>query len=709
MDPMYSRLEGQIIDKYRLIRFIDSGTFGGVFEAAEERNDRFIKKVAIKIIKNNGFDNENYLREIHACIRFNHPNILKGFVNGECELDFLGKVKYIVTELASENLYNHYKSQGRNLSNHEAKKVIINVVNALKYLHVKQYVHRDLKPENILLVNGVWKLADFGQIRWLGNNTERNSGGIGTIGTKRYVPPEGFKSNEVSTAWDMWQFGVILMEILTGKHPYGDDLNHEYTLKILGKEPKIPADIPEPFIGIIKKCLKKEKEKRWSAPQVLSYMNDRKVINSRGMINNLFQRISNHLDIVLKIAVSVIFIFGLCTFFCHQFVAHYKDHSLETHVKTFRRNSFKNTIIAEAPQMIIKSKTHRNKIHLNKSLQNSIFRTNKLIMPINISKSRHLELPLEESRKVDFPKHILKSNLLKQVLNENASISETDIKKAIYDYFNEKKPENNIYKMVIVKNIKVENSFSKDSKRVHALYLYRAIPGNKDMIIGASYYQSIFSVTIRGGRCKASWMGEDTSGIKLSDTINELRSPRENTKLSNDVMKNAIAETYNNQGKWPGVFEMDNKNIFPLFDKNDMNQVIVRYKFKAIPGNKYMIVGQGWSQNIFFVYTDQERYTVNIVNEHVKKQEDITFENSKKSLIKSVRDFYYKETNGEYVITTINNLTPMEIFGSQYHINVNYLYSSGKKRMMDYTASGSTDYFVTVSDGRYIVTKNRYN
>ncbi|HOO56462.1 MAG TPA: serine/threonine-protein kinase [bacterium] len=261
-------LEGRTIDgKYHLSEFIGEGGSSGVFKADEVVHDTLLRTVALKIIiSGNGTDISKQLREIKSSIDFEHPNVLKGITAGETEIEGLGHVLYLVTELADGSLQDRL-TKGV-LSGDDARKVIENIVGALEYLHKNKNVHRDVKPENILLVDGVWKLADFGILRPLDKTTIRHSG---VQGTAFYMPPESF-NGEVTTAWDMWSLGVLLTEMLTGKFPYDADGQPEYIKCIIEKEPRIQANVPEPFQGILRGCLNKNRRARWNANHVLKHL-----------------------------------------------------------------------------------------------------------------------------------------------------------------------------------------------------------------------------------------------------------------------------------------------------------------------------------------------------------------------------------------------------------------------------------------------------
>ncbi len=129
-------------------------------------------------------------------------------------------------------------------------------------------MHCDLKPANILSVNQKWKLADFGLIRHIDDNKTYLET-VNTAGTIVYMPPEAFEGN-ISSAWDVWSLGIMLVEMLTNQLPYrfGNDIN-----KLMGKVMKgdlqVPS-LPSEFQPIVQGCLQKERRQRWTAEQVLN-------------------------------------------------------------------------------------------------------------------------------------------------------------------------------------------------------------------------------------------------------------------------------------------------------------------------------------------------------------------------------------------------------------------------------------------------------
>ncbi|MHB9022644.1 MAG: protein kinase domain-containing protein [Armatimonadota bacterium] len=261
----WNHLQGQVIEgKYTLREMLGEGGFALVFRADEMVSGVTARSVAVKLI----FPDEDLPRQAQAeeltnILNLTHPCIVRGVSAGICDLGGLTWL-YLVMELADETL-DMRMHRGR-LSLREAWEVTEHTASALAYLHKDpdRLVHRDLKPANILRVGDQWKLADFG----LAYGMERtNHPGKRRGGTEKYIPPEGYEDH-VTPAWDMWSFGVMMAEALTGRHPFEGDRALLFTITHL--PPNLPEDLPTPFNEIINGCLIKKRNMRWTAPQVLA-------------------------------------------------------------------------------------------------------------------------------------------------------------------------------------------------------------------------------------------------------------------------------------------------------------------------------------------------------------------------------------------------------------------------------------------------------
>ena len=261
LDQMMKMLEGQQIGPYRLNKFLGAGGFGGVFHASEMVRNTSVKEVAIKVIPESSDDK---LIELTNSRKLEHPNLIKSYAVGE--FTFLNtEMLYLVMELAQGSLENHIAKGS--LSADEIKNITAQVAQGLNYLHRQNKVHRDLKPGNILKVNQQYKLADFGLIRTLNNKSHTQT--VHNSGTIIYMPPEAFRG-DISSAWDLWSLGIMLIEMTTNQLPYkfNNDIN-QLMAKVMNCELQIPS-LPKEFKQIIEGCLQKDRKQRWTAQQVLN-------------------------------------------------------------------------------------------------------------------------------------------------------------------------------------------------------------------------------------------------------------------------------------------------------------------------------------------------------------------------------------------------------------------------------------------------------
>lgn len=264
--------QGQMVDgKYHLQELLgDPGGSGAVFRANEVVADRMMgRPVALKLIPIDQSQIDKQLQELQATATLKHENILDHYSRGMCSLrgrDFL----YIAMEVADETLRQRLR-KGR-LSDSEALELARQIASALDYMHsqAETWVHRDVTSANIMRVGDRWKLADFG----LTQSTVDCSGHrtLDRAGTAGYAPPEAY-DGIVSSAWDVWSLGVVLLEALTGENSFGSERPEQAKYLARNHQPEMPEYLSEPLLSVIASCIEKRREARPTALSLSSCLN----------------------------------------------------------------------------------------------------------------------------------------------------------------------------------------------------------------------------------------------------------------------------------------------------------------------------------------------------------------------------------------------------------------------------------------------------
>lgn len=264
-------LNDSIIGHYRIISKIGKGGMGEVYLAQDTKLNR---KAAIKFLNQElGRDAEKlnrFIQEAKAASALNHPNILTVYEIGEAE-----DSHYIVTEFIEGKTLRDVISRKESVSVASTLIIIIQIAEALTAAHEAGIVHRDIKPENIMFrPDGYVKVLDFG----LAKLTEQKSIGTedqtlirsepGVIrGTVAYMSPEQARGLPVDQRTDIWSFGVLLYEMLTGRIPFTGETATDMMLSIIQKEPPslefISPDLPNEIYFIVSKMLRKKTDERY--------------------------------------------------------------------------------------------------------------------------------------------------------------------------------------------------------------------------------------------------------------------------------------------------------------------------------------------------------------------------------------------------------------------------------------------------------------
>ncbi|HVP92125.1 MAG TPA: tetratricopeptide repeat protein [Acidobacteriota bacterium] len=251
--------------RYAVLKKLGEGGKGVVFKARDTVLNRV---VAVKMLKGEALTEEAYsrfIREAQAVARLNHPNIVSIHdIGKEGEKQFF--VLEFVDGTSLRELMKTYPEGKCDMQT--VLRMGIDVCNALQYAHSQDVLHRDVKPENILITeDGIAKLMDFGLAKMLGQPGITQEGII--VGTVAYVAPENALGKGADVRSDLYSFGAVLYEAVTGRPPFpGEDPVkvifshiHDYPVSPSKLNPKIPQALAD----CIMKLLEKEPAKRYQS------------------------------------------------------------------------------------------------------------------------------------------------------------------------------------------------------------------------------------------------------------------------------------------------------------------------------------------------------------------------------------------------------------------------------------------------------------
>ncbi len=274
-DPLAA---GSNIAHYRVVSRLGEGGMGAVYLADDVTLGR---RVALKVLPADvAADPERmhrFVREAKLASALTHPNVAHIYEIGEDHGRRFLAMEYVEGETLTVRL-------GRGpLSLSELLSVGIQVADALDDAHSKGIVHRDIKPSNLMLTpRGYVKVLDFGLAKLEkprgGEVTERDetqlmtSAGV-VMGTVAYMSPEQALGRVVDHRTDLFSLGVVLYEMATARLPFPGATPSETMARILGAQPEAIArfnyDLPEALDRVVRKCLEKDRERRYQSAREL--------------------------------------------------------------------------------------------------------------------------------------------------------------------------------------------------------------------------------------------------------------------------------------------------------------------------------------------------------------------------------------------------------------------------------------------------------
>jgi len=260
-----SSLEHLQNGRYAILKKLGEGGRGIVYKARDTVLNRV---VAIKMLKSGVLSEEAHSRfmlEAQAVAKLNHPNIVSIYdIGKEDEKQFF--VLEFVDGVGLRELMRTYP-EGR-CDIQTVLRVSIDICSALQYAHSQGVLHRDIKPENILICEeGTAKLMDFGLAKMLGQPSITQEGII--VGTVAYVAPEIALGRDADARSDLYSFGAVLYEAVTGKPPFPGENPVKIIFSHIHDHPVSPSrlnpKVPQALAECIMKLLEKEPAKRYQS------------------------------------------------------------------------------------------------------------------------------------------------------------------------------------------------------------------------------------------------------------------------------------------------------------------------------------------------------------------------------------------------------------------------------------------------------------
>jgi adenylate cyclase len=207
-------------------------------EVYRARDERLRRDVVIKVLpyayKDQPFAVSRFIREGRAASSLNHPNIVTIFDSGQSKEGLFIIMEFVVGRTLRDLV-------GKDIPPQKLTQIVVQIAKALSAAHAAGIVHRDIKPENIMVRDdGFVKVLDFGLARWeeekLGPTplTQTASGAL--LGTLRYMSPEQAACERPTTASDIFSLGIVVYELMTGKHPFNAASELE-TLQAIASRP----------------------------------------------------------------------------------------------------------------------------------------------------------------------------------------------------------------------------------------------------------------------------------------------------------------------------------------------------------------------------------------------------------------------------------------------------------------------------------------
>src|SRR4029453_1543635 len=271
---LMSLTPGTRLGPYEIVAPLGAGGMGEVYRAKDTRLDRVVAvKVLPAHLSSSAEVRQRFEREAKTISKLSHPNICTLYdVGREGEIDYL-VMEYLEGETLSDRLL-----KGP-LPLELALRCAVEMADALSRAHRQGIIHRDLKPGNVMLTRSGMKLLDYGLAK--ANQPESPAGSLTSLptehrnltqqgailGTFQYMAPEQLEGKEADARTDLFAFGTVLYEMVTGQKAFSGQSQASLISAIMASEPKPVSAVrpmtPPALDRVIKSCLAKDPDDRW--------------------------------------------------------------------------------------------------------------------------------------------------------------------------------------------------------------------------------------------------------------------------------------------------------------------------------------------------------------------------------------------------------------------------------------------------------------
>jgi serine/threonine-protein kinase len=252
---------GQAISHYKILAKLGSGGMGVVYKAEDAKLKRIVALKFLSAIALGGEEKSRFLREAQAAAALNHPNICTIHAIDEADGQMFIAMEYIEGQSLRE------KIEAGPLKIDEAIKFAMQVADGLQAAHEKGITHRDIKSANIMITEkGQVKIMDFGLAKLTEQKTRLTKTGM-TVGTLAYMSPEQMQGIDADHRSDIWSFGVVLYEMISGRLPFRGEYDQAMMYSIVNEEPEpltaLRTGVPMDLERVVAKMLAKNPAERY--------------------------------------------------------------------------------------------------------------------------------------------------------------------------------------------------------------------------------------------------------------------------------------------------------------------------------------------------------------------------------------------------------------------------------------------------------------